>query len=201
MIQLLPLELAFGLGANLYAVKRAVIGGVLQYWNPTINSGAGGYENFAQGHWGAYALAAATNGDGYYWVANPPASAGILSSETWYSNAAPTFGDVPVAPVQHALGQNVVGVAGDPVAAANVGLAAASSPAGTALAGATNQIIPTSLTNAQAAAAVGGSLVFSLYATGAPNCIGRIVGASAGTLTLAAPLSAVPAAGDAFVVE
>ena len=200
-IQLLPLELSYTSGAHIYAVIHGVVSGTRQVWNPTLNTGAGGWQAYNSANWGQLAIALTEqSGSGYYAATYPVGAAGVITSEVFYNNVSPTLGDAPISSVAYTQGRNVTGFNGDPVAAANAQLTAGAEVFGTALTGATNQVIPTNLTTAQAAAAVGGSLIFSAAATGAPNCAGRVISASASTLTLAAPLPAVPANGDAFAV-
>lgn len=196
-VQTIPAGFVYTTGQSLYLIRHA--GG--QVFNPTLNAGAGGYEAFNGAHWAQYAIAATEQGSsGYYEATLLAAAIAVPGTEVWYNNASPTLGDAPVGPVQASQGQSVVAVGGDPVAASNMQKAAGAMLAGAAQAGSTAQAIATNLTNAQALAAVGGSIVFAANATGAPNCTGRVIGASGASLTLAAPLSAVPAANDAFVI-
>ena len=200
-VQLLPLEIVYTTGAHVYAVLRGVVGGTRQVWNPTLNTGAGGWEVYNSSHWAQYAVSLTEQASsGYYAASYPTGIASVITSETYYNNVSPTLGDVPLSGISYSQGRNACGVGADPVAAANMALTAGAEVSGTALTGSTNQSIVTNLTNAQAAAAVGGSIVFSAAAAGAPNCTGRVIGSSGATLTLAAPMPAVPTNGDAFAV-
>lgn len=201
MIQKLPLEALFTPAANVYARVRGVVGGVRKIWNPTLNTGAGGWEVWNPANVAQYAVALTDDGTGYYSADFPANISGVITSETYYNNAAPNVADAPITGIQYSQGRNMNGAAGDPAAAANVQLAAGAAIAGAASGSPTNQVIPTNLSTADAAAAVGGSLIFAASAAGAPRCSGRVVGSSGSTLTLAAPLPAVPVAGDLFVVE
>src|SRR5579872_4098871 len=123
-VQLLPLELSYSVGANIYAVVRGVVGGTRKYWNPTLNTGAGGWEVFNSGHWAQYAIALTGNGDGYYAATYPANISGVITSETYYNNASPTYGDAPVSAISYAQGRNACGVGADPVAASNIAITA-----------------------------------------------------------------------------
>ena len=198
-IQLLPLEIVYTTGANIYAVVRGVVGGVRKYWNPTLNTGAGGWESYNSSHWSQYHISLTEDaGSGYYAAAFPVNIAGVITSESYYNNAAPTLGDAPVGPITYSQGRNANGVGADPVAASNAQQAFASELQFAASGTPTNQVIPTNLTTAQALAAVGRALIMTGGA--AINCAGRVVGASGSTLTLAAPLPALPVATDVGVI-
>ena len=199
-VQLLPLEVVYTTAQNIYAVIRGVVAGTRQVWNPTLNTGAGGWEAYNSAHWAQYpVLLTEQPSSGYYAAAFPAGIVGIITSETYYNNAAPTLGDAPLNGIQYSQGRNANGLNGSPTAAANGQAAFDTEMPGTAIGTPTNQIIPTSLTSAQAAAAVNRAILFAPTAVAA-NCGGRVLSASGSILTLTAALPVTPSSGDAFVV-
>jgi hypothetical protein len=198
-IQLLPLEIVFTTGSHVYAIIRGVIGGVRKYWNPTLNTGAGGWEVYNSAHWSQYAIALTEDASsGYYAASFPVGISGVITSESYYNNAAPTLGDAAISSISYSQGRNANGVGADPVAAANAQQAFGSELAFAATATPTNQVIPTTLTTAQALASVGRALIMTSGA--AINCAARVIGASGSTLTLASTLPALPVATDTGVI-
>ncbi len=200
-VQLLPLELAFNTGAHIYAIVHGVVSGTRKVWNPTLNTGAGGWEVYNSANWAQYALALTEQASSGYYAATYPANiADVITSEVFYNNVAPTLGDAPVASVQYTQGRNMVGLASDPVAAENQRDAASSMIRGAAEGVPTVSVIPTNLASTQANAFAGRSVIFTSGA--AADCAGRIVSYAVtnGVLTLAAPLPVAPAAADTFVI-
>lgn len=198
-IQLLPLELVFTTGANIYAVIHGVIAGTRKVWNPTLNTGAGGWEVYASGHWAQYPVLLAEQASSGYYAATYPANiVGVITSEVFYNNGTPTLGDAPVASIAQTQGRNLVGVAGDPIAAGNAQQAFGSEIQGAASGTPTTQSIPSTLSTAQATASVGRAVIFTSGV--AINCAGRVIGSSGSTLILAAPLPAAPSAADTFII-
>ncbi len=199
MIQKMPLQIVFTTGSDIYAVVRGVVGGVRKYWNPTLNTGAGGWEVYNSAHWAQYAVALTEDaGSGYYDTDFPANISGVITSETYYNNASPTLGDAAIDGISYSQGRNSNGMAGDPLAVSNMQQAAGAAVVGAASGVPTAQLIPTNLSTADAAAAVGGSIIFTSGA--AIRCPARVVGATGSTLSLASPLAAVPAATDTFIV-
>ena len=199
-VQALPLQVVYTTGSHIYAVIRGTVAGVRSYWNPTLNTGAGGWEAYNSAHWSQYAIALAEDASSGYFAATYPANiSGVITSETYFNNVAPTLGDAPITGIQYSQGRNANGIAGDPVAAGNAQQAFGSEMAGTASGTPTPQVIATSLTTAQAEAAVGRAMIFSPTSTAA-NCAGRVIGASGSTLTLAAPFTYAPTSGDSFII-
>lgn len=196
-----PLEVAFSTGASLYAVIHGMVTGTRQVWNPTLNTGAGGWEAFNGAHWAQYAIPLTEQGSSGYYAATYPANIDeVVTSEMFYNNGTPTLGDAPITSVAYTQGRNLVGVVGDATAAGNLAASAASMQRGQAAGLPTMSIIPTDLANAQANAYAGRSVIFTSGA--AYQCAGRIIAynPSNGTLTLAAPLPVAPAAADDFVI-
>lgn len=197
----LPLEVVSQTGQSVYAVVRGLTGGVRQVWNPTLNTGAGGWEPFNGAHWAQYAIPLAEQGASGYYAADYPANvAGVLTSETFYANAAPTLGDAPITNLARTQGQNVGAVNGDAAVPAALQQALASEQTGAAAGVPTASVVPTNLTNAQANAYQGRACIFTSGA--AFQCVGRIVAyaVSGGVLTFASPLPVAPAAADTFII-
>lgn len=198
-VQLLPLEVVYTTGAHLYAVIHGVVSGTRKVWNTTLNTGAGGWEAYNSANWAQYAIALTEQASsGYYAATYPAGCAGVITSEAFYNNASPTLGDAPCTGLAHTQGESCSGIAGDPTAAANAQQAFISEMAFAASGTPTAQVIPTGLSTAQALAAVGRALIMTSGV--AVNCAGRVISASASTLTLAAPLGATPAASDSGVI-
>ncbi len=205
MIQLLPLEVVYQTGFNLYAVVRGVVAGTRQYWNPTLNTGAGGWEPYNSAHWAQYAIALTEDTQsGYYAAAFPAAAAvaGIFTSETFYVRAggSPVLADVPAAGLAHTQGESIKAIAGDVQAADNAQQAFLSEQLGAAAGVPTASVVPTNLTAAQMNAYAGRAVVFTSGA--AFQAVARIVAynPTGGVLTFAAPLPVAPAAADSFVI-
>lgn len=201
MIQLLPLEVTFNTGANLYAVIHGVVSGTRQVWNPTLNSGAGAWEAYNSAHWAQYAVALTEqDGSGYYAATYPANISGVITSEVFYNNASPTLGDAPVASVSYSQGRNAAGLSGDPLAASNAQQAFISEQKGAAAGVPTVSVIPTNLQSTQANVYAGRAVIFTSGA--AVQCAGRIIAYSPinGILTLSAPLPIAPAAADSFII-
>lgn len=199
--QLLPLEVAYQSGQDVYAVVRGVVAGTRQVWNPTLNSGDGDWEAFNGANWAQYAIALAEQGTSGYYAADYPANiTGVLTSETFYANPTPTLGDAAISSQGRAQGQNLGAVAGDADVPAALQQALISEQRGAAAGVPTASVIPTDLTNAQANAYQGRAVIFTSGA--AFQCVGRIISytVSGGVLTLAAPLAVAPAATDTFIV-
>lgn len=197
-----PLQVLYATGSTVYAIVRGVVGGVRKYWNPTLNTGAGGWEVYNSAHWSQYAIALTEDAGSGYFAANYPANiAGVLTTEAYYSNAVtPTLGDAPIAPLSSSQGANVGAVGGDATVAPTLQQALFSEQKGAAAGVPTASVIPTNLANAQVNAYQGRSVIFTSGA--AFQCAGRIVAYNPvnGVLTLAAPLAAVPAAADTFLI-
>lgn len=196
-----PLEVTFNTGGNLYGVIHGVVAGTRQVWNPTLNTGAGGWEAFNGAHWTQYAIPLAEQGSSGYYAADYPANIGeVITSEVFYNNPAPTMGDSPISNPSYSQGRNMVGIAGDAVAAANQRDAAGAMPRGAATGTPTNSVIPTDLDLTLANAVAGRSVIFTTGA--AADCSGRIIAYNPvnGALTLAAPLAVAPVATDHFVI-
>jgi hypothetical protein len=204
-----PLQLNYQTGFNLYAVVRGIVAGTLQYWNPTLNTGAGGWEAFNSGHWAQYAIAVTEDANsGYYHGAYPVntqlvANGGpVHTFETYYERAggSPSLGDAPAADLGFSQGANVDAIATDANVPVTLQQALVSEQRGAAAGTPTASVIPTNLTSAQANAYQGRAVIFTSGA--AFQCVGRIVAyaVSGGTLTLAAPLPVAPSAGDLFVI-
>lgn len=199
-----PLETNYQIGSTLYDVIRGVqADGSLQYWNTTLNAGAGGWEAFNSAHWAQYAIALTEDANtGYYHAAYPAGIVGVLTSETAYvqAGAGPVLGDAPAASIARSQGQNVGAVAGDANVPSTLQQNLFAVQPGAAAGVPTASVIPTNLTNAQANAFAGRAVVFTSGA--AIGCAARIVGYVVlnGVLTLAAPLPVAPAAGDTFVL-
>lgn len=197
-----PLQVLYTPGATVYAVVRGVVAGTRQYWNKTLNAGAGGWEAYNSAHWAQYALPLTEDAGSGYFAANYPANiAGVLTTEAYYFNAVtPTLGDAPIAPLSQSQGANVAAVGADATVAPTLQQALTSEATGVAAGVPTVSVIPTNLANAQANSYAGRSVLFTSGA--AAQCAGRIVGYAVvnGVLTLAAPLPVAPAAGDKFVI-
>ena len=197
-----PLQVLAQIGTNVYAIVRSVVGGVRKYWNPTLNTGAGGWEVYNSAHWAQYAIALTEDAGSGYYAANYPANiSGVLTTEAYYSTATtPTLGDAPIAPLSQSQGDNVASIGGDATVAATLQQALFSEQMSAAAGVPTASVIPTNLANAQVNAFAGRSIIFTSGA--AFQCAGRIVGYNPvnGVLTLAAPLAAVPAASDTFII-
>lgn len=200
-VQLLPLELTFNTGSNIYAVIHGVVSGTRQVWNPTLASGAGAWEAYNSAHWAQYAVPLTEQaGSGYYAATYPANISGVITSEAFYNNASPTLGDAPVASVSYSQGRNAVALAADVQAAANLEASTISMQKGIAAGTPTASVIATDLPSTQANTYAGRAVIFTSGA--ALRCAARIVGYAVtdGVLTLAAPLPVAPAAGDSFVV-
>lgn len=204
MIQARPLEVAYQTGFNLYAIVRGVVGGTRQVWNPSLNTGAGGWEVYNSAHWSQYAIALTEDvSSGYYAAAYPVNIAGaVITSETFYIRAggSPTLGDVPAANLAHTQGDNMTGVMGDTTASANLQQALISEQTGVAVGVPTTTIVSTNLTNSQQNAYQGRVCIF----TSGPafQCVARIAtyGVTNGVLTFVAPLAIAPNVGDSFII-
>ncbi len=203
-----PVETLFTSGKTLYFIIRGFVAGVRQVWNPTLNTGAGGWEVYNAAHWAQYAIAMTEDaGSGYYAGVYPgaaiyAAAAGgpVLTTEVVYEQggASPLITDAPASGIGQSQGSNVGSIAGNAQDALNLDASAGFAMMGAFSGTPTGQVLPTTLTVAQALAAVGGALLVTSGV--AVNCRGRVISASGSTLTLAAPLPATPAAADLFTV-
>lgn len=201
--QNLPLALLYTSGSTLYALVHGVVSGVEKVWNPTLNTGAGGWENYNSAHWAQYAVALTEQtGSGYYSATYPANIDGVLTTEAVYvqGGGSPTLGDNPATGLLSSQGQNVTGVARESVAAENLREALVSEQKGLVAAGPTLSLIPTDLESTQLGAYAGRSVLFT---SGPANQVAaRITGynPTAGILTLAAPLPVLPEEGDSFII-
>lgn len=193
----LKIQVVFQIGQTLYVVLINRITG--QVWNNNSHA----FENYNSANWAHYAIALTElTGSGIYQAAYPSQIAATeITNEVFYQQAGggPVVGDVPAAGLNPTQGQNVVGLAGDPVAAQNQEAAASVMTVGQAAGTPTTSVIATDLSSTQAGAYAGRSVLFT--SGPAALCAGRIVGYAAdGTITLAAPLAVAPSAGDNFVI-
>lgn len=203
MIQPLPLEVLYQTGFQLYALIHGVVSGARQVWNPTLNSGAGGWEVYNSAHWSQYAIALTEDPSSGYYAATYPANiSGVITSEAFYvrGGGSPTLGDAPAANLAHTQGQNLTGVAGDVASSSNLEQSSLSMQRGACAGVPTATVIPTNLSNAQTNAYAGRSIIFTSGA--AFQCAARIISYTVtnGVLTLSAPLPVVPSANDTFVI-
>lgn len=198
-----PLENVYTTGQNLYAIIHGVVAGVRQYWNPTLNTGAGGWEVFNPAHWVQYAIALTEDtGTGYYAADYPANISGVLTAEAYYLRAggSPATSDTPANNLTRSQGQNVGAVAGDGDVPDTLQQALKAEQRGAATGIPTTMSVPTNLTNAQANAYQGRVVIFTSGA--AYQAVARINAYTVtnGVLTLAAALPVAPAAGDTFLI-
>lgn len=201
--QPLPLEVAAPSGSTIYAVVRGVVGGDRQVWNPTLNTGAGGWETYNVAHWAQYPVALTEDEDSGYFCADYPANIGdVITTEMFYTQAggSPASSDSPVTGLSHTQGENMTGLTADVTAAKNLAAATFSEQRGAVAGVPTASIIPTDLQSNLTNSFAGRSLVMTSGV--AFQCAGRIVGYAVtnGVLTLAAPLAIVPEADDTFII-
>lgn len=197
-IQLLPLDFTFNTGANIYAVIHGVVSGTRQVWN----SNSQAWEAYNSAHWAQYAVPLSEQtSSGYYATAFPTAIAGIIVSAVFYNNAVPTLGDSPLSAPVPCQGVNMAGIAADPVAAANQQQALNAIVIGQVAAGTlTASAFSTNVSNANDNAYQGRSILFITGALAGQG--GVIIGYTSSTLliTMEAPFTGAPSAGDAFVI-
>lgn len=203
MITRFPLEVVYQTGFTVYAVVRGVVAGTRQYWNPTLNTGAGSWEAFNSAHWAQYAIPLTEDtSTGFYAATYPANITGVLTSEAFYiqGGGSPTLGDAPAAGLTRTQGENLGAVGGDANVPGVLQQALLSEQLGVASGTPTTLVIPTTLTNAQLNAFQGRAVIFTSGV--AFQCVARIVGynPTGGVLTLAAPLPIAPVALDTFVI-
>jgi hypothetical protein len=198
----LKIQVVYTTAATLYVVVVDRVTG--EVWNPTLNTGAGGWEAYNSAHWAQYAIALTElTGSGFYQAAYPAGIADdVLTIEAFYQQGggSPTLGDTPAAGLNPTQGQNIVGVAGDADVPLTLQANLAACLRGAAAGVPSVSVIPTDLTVAQSNALAGRSVVF--LDGPAAFCPGRIVSYNPtnGVLTLAAPLPVAPEAADNFIV-
>lgn len=198
-----PIQALYQTASIVYAVIRGLVSGTRQYWNPTLNTGAGGWEAYNSAHWSQYAIAMTEDaGSGYYAATYPAGISGVLTTEGYYvrGGGSPALGDSPAVSLVQSQGQNLAAVAGDATVPDTLQKALFCEQLGAATGTPTASVISTNLTNAQINAFAGRSIVFTSGA--AFQCAARIVAynPTGGVLTLAAPLAATPAAADTFII-
>jgi hypothetical protein len=197
----LKIQVVFQSGQTLYTIILNRVTG--QVWNPTLNTGAGGWEAYNSAHWAQYAVAMTElTGSGIYTADFPTGIADDeLTTEAFYqTSGSPTLGDTPAAGLNPTQGQNIVGVAGNGDVVLTLLQNLKAGLRGAAAGVPTASVIPTDLTVAQSNALGGRSVIF--LDGPAAFCAGRIVSYNTtnGVLTLAAPLAVAPEADDTFVI-
>lgn len=96
------------------ALKNAATG---QWWNTTLNSGAGGWETFNAAHWASYAISTVEDaGTGIYSATYPAALAGqpaAIEFSYQQKGASPALSDGPPITQGQSQGVNLVSILGD----------------------------------------------------------------------------------------
>lgn len=195
------IETAGATGQSLYVNIRALIAGVKQIWNTTLNGGAGGWESYNSGHWSQYAIPLTEDsGSGYYSATYPAAIVGVLTTEVLYANGTPTLGDVPVS-IWQSQGTNVGAVGGDGTAPAKFQASLASMVVGAAASGtlAPNQF-SSNLTNPNINAFVGRDVLFATGSLVGEASTIEAYDPTSGVITVSAPFTAAPSISDVFVI-
>jgi hypothetical protein len=192
------IETIYPTGASPYAVLHNPNG---QVWNTTLNAGAGGWENYASGHWSQYAIPLTEQaGSGYYSAAYPAAISGVLTTEVIYFNAVPTLGDAPGG-IAQSQGANIAAVAGDATAPAKLQASLSSMVIGAVVAGtlAADQFT-TDVVNANENAYQGLTLKFVTGALAGQGGTIADYDVATGTITLTASFTGAPSLNDIFVI-
>ena len=195
---------SFLTGSILYVIIYNPVTG--QFWNTTLNTGAGGWDTYNEAHWASYAISMTEYaGSGIFSAAYPAALAGGILTQEWIfkqAGGSPAPSDGPNVYESQSQGVNLVNVLGDSTSVANFLANLNVEAAGQAVAGVlTTTQMTTNLADTQPNVYVGRSLYFTSGAN-----IRQVAAITAciqnGTtyqLTFS-PVNNAPTAGDTFLV-
>lgn len=127
----LPIEISYQTGAAVYAIIHNASG---QVWNTLTKA----FENYNSGNWALYAVSLAEQvGSGYYYGAYPAEIVNTLTTEVIYERkgGAPALSDAPGIGIGQTQGTNIVSIAYDAGAAANLSKAISTEITGAVVAG------------------------------------------------------------------
>lgn len=198
-----PIETIYQSGLTLYAVIFEP-GGIatINVWNPTINAGQGDWDLYNSANWLQYALPMVeAPGSGYYRTSYPSDIKDTLTTDVIYiqGGVAPALGDTALS-ITKSQGANIAAVGSSVQAALNLGAATGSQQTGALVGTPTATVLPTDLESTTDDAYLGRVLVMTSGA--AAQQVQYIVAYDGATrvISLAAPLSTIPAATDSFVI-
>lgn len=193
------IETIYPTGSSLYAIIHNPNG---QVWNKTLNTGAGGWENYNSGHWSQYAIAMTEqSGSGYYSVAYPSGISGVLTTEVIYANGTPTLGDAPVG-IAESQGTNIAAIGGDATAAPKLQRSASSIVTGKVIAGTlTTVAFTTDIINANVNAFQGRSVLFASGTLAGQGGVVSEFDPSTGLVTVTGAFTGAPAIDDEFSIS